>query len=294
MEELIKAIFIDWMIWCIFSLYVYISDMIRKANKEKMYWESMDKKRIESNVNASCKKINSMNENDERDETMRVVDQTLRRLQDNLKKVCNGIATVMADEEKAKQDLDECVAEIKKIKKIAKNALSSGDEDNARLLIAHKHKLDGIRQSLQQTYDVYHENTVKMCQMRDRLTQDIKDLEYRKYSVKAKVAAARAQECVNRIMSDVDSTSSIAALERMEMENNKALDVAMAESELIAGSSEDIDLVEKYTQKTKKKNGKSCTGRDENVMHQKQIPYIESEDRKKNETDRKTEEIVKN
>lgn len=192
---------------------------------------------MSSNINALLDKC---------EDPAKMVDQTLRNLREDLAEVREETAAVMADEKNAKRKLDECEAEIKRTDKAARNALSSGNEDDARTLIARKQKLEENRQSLAQTYDINHANAVKMRQMHDKLTQDIEDLENRKDGIKAKMAAAKAQKHINQMTSGVDTASSIAAFERMEAKANKALDKAMAESELVADSHTESDLVDKY------------------------------------------------
>ena len=93
------------------------------------------------------------------------------------------------------------------------------------------------------------ENAAKMRQMHDKLVKDIQNLESRKASIKAKVAAAKAQERMNKIGSSaVGASNNMDAFNRMEAKANKMLDEANAMSELNRSQEEaDIDsLAAKY------------------------------------------------
>lgn len=193
---------------------------------------------MKSNINAFLDKC---------EDPEKMVDQMLNDLRDDLGKVKQETAAVMADEKRAKRQLDECDADIVKYTKAAENALKAGNEDDARTIISKKQKLETKRVSLQQTYDVAHANAEKMHQMHDKLVNDINDLETRKDAIKAKVATAKAQEHMNKITSGVNTSSSISAFERMESKADKMLDSANAEAELNEGTHTADDIVGKYS-----------------------------------------------
>lgn len=193
---------------------------------------------MKSNINALLDKC---------EDPAKMVDQMLLDLREDLGKVKQETAAVMADEKRAKRQLDECDADIAKYTKAAEKALKAGNEDDARALISKKQQFESKRTSLQQTYDVSHANAEKMRQMHDKLVQDIDELEGRKDAIKAKVATAKAQEHMNKIASGVNTSSSISAFERMEAKADKMLDSANAEAELNAGTHTTDDIADKYT-----------------------------------------------
>lgn len=190
-----------------------------------------------SNINALLDKC----ENPEK-----MIDQSLRNMREDLAKVKSETAGVKADEKSAKRKLDDCQAEIDKVTKAAENALIAGNEDDARQLLAKKSDLTATLTSYQQTYDVTHENAVKMEQMYKKLTREIESLETRQDAIKAKVATAKAQERVNKVAGGIDTSGSLGAFERMEAKANKMLDKAEAEAELTASTHSSDDLVNKY------------------------------------------------
>ena len=199
---------------------------------------------------ARFKDIMSANINallDKCEDPAKMIDQTLRNLNEDLSEVKKETASIMANEKMAKRKLDECQDEINKMDGYARKALQTGNENDAREFLSRKTALSSSLTSLQSTYDVSHANAQKMIQMHDKLVKDINELELRKDSIKAKIATAKAQQRMNKMTSNVDASSSISAFERMEAKADKMLDSANAVSELNVGSGDKVkDLAEKY------------------------------------------------
>ncbi len=193
---------------------------------------------MKSNINALLDKC---------EDPAKMVDQMLRDLREDLVEVKKETATVMADEKKAKRQLDECDAEIQKYLTAAQNALKAGKEEDAKVLIAKKQQYEANRVSLESTYQVAQANAEKMQQMHDKLVNDIDTLEMKKDSIKAKVSTAKAQEHMNKIVAGgTNSEASIAAFQRMEEKADRMLDSAVAEAELNAGTNKASDLADQY------------------------------------------------
>ena len=169
---------------------------------------------MSSNINALL---------DKAEDPEKMIDQYLRDLQEDLRKVKSETATVMAEEQRCKRQLDECDAEIAKM-------------------------LTQKQVALQQAYDAAAANAAKMRQMHDKLTKDVSDLNARKETIKAKVQVAKTQERMNKMMSGIgDSSASLDAFSRMEAKADAMLDKANAMSELNSSSADSIDdLASKY------------------------------------------------
>ena len=185
---------------------------------------------------------------DKAEDPEKMVDQTLRNLNSDLAKVKSETASVMADEAKAKRNLDEVNAEIAKMQGYAEKAVLAGNDADATKFLTEKNKLVAKQASLQQIYDVSAANSMKMRQMHDKLVNDISELESRRDTIKAKVRLAKAQQDINKVTSKVDSASGFAAFQRIEDKADAMLDMAQAESELNAttASSEVDSLSAKY------------------------------------------------
>ena len=174
----------------------------------------------------------------------KMIDQYMRNLESDLGKVKAETASVMAEETRAKRELDECTEQVNKMQSYAEKALTAGNEADARKFLEKKQQLVSTQTALQQSYEAAAANAAKMRQMHDKLVNDISDLRARKETIKAKVAVAKAkaQERLNSIGSSVTgANNSMAAFSKMEAKANKMLDEANAMAELNQ-SQEDSDI----------------------------------------------------
>lgn len=172
----------------------------------------------------------------------KMIDQYMRNLESDLGKVKAETASVMAEETRAKRELDECTEQMNKMQSYAEKALAAGNEADARSFLEKKQQLATTQASLTQTYNLAKDNATKMRQMHDKLVKDINDLESRRAAIKAKVKAAKAQERINKVGSSVlGANNSMEAFNKMEAKADKMLDEANAMAELNA-SQEDADI----------------------------------------------------
>ncbi len=186
---------------------------------------------------------------DKAEDPEKMIDQTLRNIDADLEKIKRETIEVMADETKAKRDLDECNEEIAKLQGYAEKAVLAGNDADAAAFLTKKNQKVAEQQSLQQIYDNAQANSIKMRQMHDKLVSDKAELESRKDALKAKIRLAKAQEDVNRLSSKTgSSSSSFATFERIEDKIDARLDMANAETELNSslGVSEADNLAAKY------------------------------------------------
>lgn len=184
--------------------------------------------------------INALLDKAENPEKM--IDQYLRNLESDLGKVKAETASVMAEEQRSKRELDECNADIEKFQKYAEKAVMAGNDSDAKQFLEKKNQLVAKQATLKQAYDLSVANATKMRQMHDKLVKDINDLNARKDSIKAKMAVAKAQERISKIGSSyTGAQNNLSAFDRMEAKANKMLDEANAMAEL-NNSSEDSDI----------------------------------------------------
>lgn len=186
---------------------------------------------------------------DKAEDPEKMIDQYMRNLQDDLGKVKAETAAVMAEETRAKRELDECNQEVEKLQKYAEKAVAAGNDSDARLFLQKKQTVAAQQIALRQAYDSASANAAKMRQMHDKIVKDMENLNQRKAAIKAKVAAAKAQERVNQIGGSLKGVSNhMSAFDRMEEKANKMLDQANAMAELNQAAQEDSieDLMSKY------------------------------------------------
>ncbi len=186
---------------------------------------------------------------DKAEDPEKMVDQCLRDLEDDLAKVKSETAAVMADERRAKRELDECNNEIAKYQTLAEKAVVAGNDNDAKQFLTRKAELASKQVSLQQAYDLAAANSMKMRQMHDKLVKDIKELNSRRNSIKAKVRVAEAQERINQMTSSIgNAEDSLSAFDRMEAKADNMLDRANAMAELNTSAAVDPldDLAARY------------------------------------------------
>jgi len=195
---------------------------------------------MSSNINALL---------DKAEDPSKMVDQYLRNLESDLGKVKAETASVMAEEKRAKRELDECNEQINKMQKYAEKALIAQNESDAKLFLEKKTQLSKNQQSLQQSYDIAADNATKMRSMHDKLVKDIGDLNARRDQLKGKLAVTKTQERLNKIGSSVTGAKgNLSAFDKMEDKINKQLDEANAMAELNSSKEEESieDLMSKY------------------------------------------------
>lgn len=191
-----------------------------------------------SNINALLDKC---------EDPAKMIDQTMRNLQEDLADVKKETASIMAEEKRCQRVYEEKKSEVDKWADYAKKALVAGNEEDAKKFLTKKQSSESVCQSAEQAYLAAKANSEKMMQMHDKLVKDISELDARRDAIKAKVAVAKTQQKVNKLTSGIDTASSISAFERMEAKANKMLDTANAEAELNANSGDPVDaLADKY------------------------------------------------
>lgn len=188
---------------------------------------------------------------DKAEDPEKMIDQCLRNLNEDLGKVKSETATIMAEEARAKRELDECSEEMDKMQKFAIKALEKDNEDDARKFLEQKALLASKQAGLKEAYDLAHANAEHMKEMHSKLVADINELESRKQMIKGKLAVAKTQERINKLGDSVNSANrSIASFEKYEQMANRKLDEANAMAELNRGENQDSiqDLAKKYSQ----------------------------------------------
>ena len=191
---------------------------------------------ISSNINALL---------DKAEDPAKMVDQYLRKMTEDLAAVKKETAGVMAEESRAKRLVDENNKEVAKYTDLAKKALVSGNEDDARVFLSKKQELEDIGAGLQTAAAAAHDNAIKMRQMHDKLVKDINSLNARRQSIKAKVAVAKTQERVNKLESATSKSSgATGAFARMEEKVDNMLDRANAAAELNAQPIDEAQALE--------------------------------------------------
>lgn len=197
---------------------------------------------MSSNINALL---------DKAEDPVKMVDQLLRNLNDDLNKVKAETASVMAEETRAKRELSDCENEVNKLLSYAKRAVDAGNDEDARVFLLKKATLNEKLEALKSKCNIASSNAEKMKEMYSKLTSQIEDLNERRNTIKAKMAAAKMQERLNKLGSSVNSSkSSLDSFSRMEEKANRMLDEANAMAELTSSNEDEAyELMNKYDSK---------------------------------------------
>lgn len=169
----------------------------------------------------------------------KTINECMRKLSGDLGKVKAEMASVLADERRAKRAWDECRSDIDKLQRYAEKAVEAGDDRGAMKFLERKAALNEKLSQLQAALDTTASNTSNMKRMQDKLASDIGQLEARLAALKGKMAAAKAQQTLNDFGSAVNGADS--ALAALEEKVNRAYDETMAIAELRAEANDDLD-----------------------------------------------------
>ncbi|MCG7408769.1 PspA/IM30 family protein [Paenibacillus sp. ACRRX] len=184
-------------------------------------------------------KVNVNSLLDKSEDPIKVVDEYMRNLNDELRKVKAETASVLADERRSKKALDECQTEIDKLQRYAEKSVADGNEGDAKKFLERKRVQAEKQHRLQVSYDLISSNAASIKQIQDKLESFRNQLEARRVELNGKWTAAQAQELMNSISSPSGDGDSIFG--KMEAEVNKAYDEAMAIAEIRAEANDNLD-----------------------------------------------------
>lgn len=184
---------------------------------------------------------------DKCEDPSKMIDQTLRNLNENLAEVTKETAGVVAEEKRAERELNTLQDKLATWDTRARKALASGNEGDARTFLTEKAGVQAKYDEAKRVYDVAHSNADKMRSMQVKLKSDIAELSSRRSTIKAKAAVAKTQKSINKMASGVNAAGTLSKFEDLEARVDRDLDTAMAEAELLSESVSEADvLAQKY------------------------------------------------
>ncbi|NWL86147.1 MULTISPECIES: PspA/IM30 family protein [unclassified Paenibacillus] len=131
---------------------------------------------------------------DQSDDPGKSMDEYMRSLNSDLGKVKAETASLLAEERRAKNALDECCAEIIKMQRYADKSVEAGNEAESRKFLEQAGKLGERLNDLQNAYNLAASKAASMKQVQDRLIADLAALEQRRIELKGKLAETRLQQ----------------------------------------------------------------------------------------------------
>lgn len=193
---------------------------------------------MEANVNALL---------DKAEDPVKMADQLARDLEEDLGKVKAETASVMAEVKRAQRAYDECAEAVEKLQKYAEAAVLKGNDTDAKAFLTEKAEKAKTLESLAQSLKVAQANADQMRQMHDQLEKQLRQIEERKATIRAKAAMANAKERTAELGRSIGGAAeSLSAFDRLEEKINRRLDEAEAMAELNTQKSGMEDLMAKY------------------------------------------------
>ncbi|MGG3884719.1 PspA/IM30 family protein [Brevibacillus panacihumi] len=160
-----------------------------------------------SNLNALIEKA---------EDPIKLTDQYLRDMQDDLEEAEKAVAAQIALEKKFKVLYEEQEALAKKREEQAHVAAQAKNIDLARRALEEK---KAAEQKVAEYKAGYEKNKLAADNLRDQLTEmkkQITELKNKRETLVARVNAAKAQKTINQAMSGLGNSSAMSGLKRME------------------------------------------------------------------------------
>ncbi len=117
------------------------------------------------------------------------VEKYLLQLSEDLAEVREAGKEVWQDESRLWEKLNYLAEGCQKYEGLARKALQSGSEEDARVFLNKKVEIDQEKEQVQSNYDIMHEAAEQLRQMHDKLVSDINTLKIRHKSLQVRDAA---------------------------------------------------------------------------------------------------------
>ena len=130
---------------------------------------------------------------DDREDPAEAVDEYLGKLVENLAEVREKTQAVIEEERRAADAVEKNRQDVRHYEDLAKAALGTGNEADARTFLQRKVELASQGQSLQDAYRTVHETADKMRRLHDGLVEQINQINGRKRAALSRSDAAEAR-----------------------------------------------------------------------------------------------------
>ena len=185
---------------------------------------------------------------DQFEDPEKIVDQTILDATEEYGKVKEASLEILANEIRAKKELDRLNGEAAKWHNIAANALKSGNEADARKALEKEADFK-TRAASQGTIHANAKAAADNIREKLRVMEDeINEMKVKSAEIKAKAVTAKVTRKANALASKDATRSAFEAFNRMEEKADKELAKAQAAESLSVDhvADEEKDLMEKY------------------------------------------------
>lgn len=150
------------------------------------------------------------------EDPVKMTDQYLRDMQEDLQEAEHGVAAQIALEKKFKALYEEQKALVAKREEQSHLAVEGGNIDLARRVIEDKQNAEQKMNEYKERYDQNQAAAEKLRQKLDDMRKQVAELKDKRETLVARVNAAQAQKKINDTMSGFDANTAMAGLKRME------------------------------------------------------------------------------
>ena len=188
----------------------------------------------------------------EAEDPIKILDQSLADMQDDLVKLRQAVAMAVASQKRLENQADQSKEQIKNWFSRAELALKKGEDDLAREALSRKKTFQETFESLSTQFQTQNSQVEKLKKSLLLLERKIAEARTKKDMLKARAQAAKAQQQIQSAVSDLSSNSAMSAFERME-DKVEALEASGQASLELAGEAleskfaelEGVDDIEK-------------------------------------------------
>lgn len=176
-----------------------------------------------ANVNAALDKM---------EDPVKMIEQVLRELDQDIAKVTAAVTTQMAVEKRFERELKEAEETVQRRDQQARKALENGEEELARQALIDKKRQMEKRDALKANYERAKANADKLRKQLQDMKDKVEEMKTQKSTLIAQAEAAKATKKINETMSGVGSSNLVDTFAKMEEKIQQMHDEAEAAQQL--------------------------------------------------------------
>lgn len=165
------------------------------------------------------KRVVSANLNDlvnKAEDPEKILEQAILEMQEDLVKLRQGVAQSIAAQKRTEKQYNDNQNEVNKWQRNAQLALQKGDENLARQALERKKTHNDTALALKTSLDQQTAQVETLKRNLVQLESKISEAKTKKEMLKARITSAKAQEQLEGMVRGMNSSSAMAAFERME------------------------------------------------------------------------------
>ncbi|MEH1838973.1 MAG: PspA/IM30 family protein [Nostoc sp.] len=165
------------------------------------------------------KRVVSSNLNDlvnKAEDPEKMLEQAILEMQEDLVQLRQGVAQAIASQKRSEKQYNDAQNEINKWQRNAQLALQKGDENLARQALERKKTYTDTSTALKASLDTQSTQVETLKRNLIQLESKISEAKTKKEMLKARITTAKAQEQLQGMVRGMNTSSAMAAFERME------------------------------------------------------------------------------